>query len=258
MPTQGNPIALKRTLESTKGVVDEIIIGSVCLFSEDIELIKSCSIEYNIKIVELSFNYIFVNGFSSVLNLLASHATNRIVLYLNVGEVISKDNGIIEHTDNEEYNSYYINHPIELHRWWRSFSPKDLQWSGLLHEELIGEYRPYYKPILTFEDTEKDNNDPLKSKCYDDVKELCYFNQLCRIVEDNSLLGATSGGWLQFASDQYESMQERLKAKGARWEAFKTGNLEMYMEDVRTNPEFEKQRFESTTLIEYQNSTRFL
>lgn len=257
-PAQGNPIAMKRTIESAKEVADEIIVGSVCLFLDDLELIKSYSKEYNLKVIELPFNYIYANGFSSILNLLASHATNRIVCYLNVGEVISKDHGILEQINNEEYNSFYINHPVELHRWWRLFSPKDLQWSGLLHEELIGEYKPYHRPILTFEDTEKDNDNKLKSIVYDDVKCLCYWNQLCRIVENNSLLGATSGGWLQFASEQYESMQERLKAKGKRWEAFQTGDLEMYMEDVRTNPEFEKQRFESSLLIEYQNGKRYL
>lgn len=257
-PTQGNPIALKRTIDSLKGVCDEYIIGSVCLFPDDEREIEKYATEVNLKVVHLPFDYIYRNGFSSILNLLASHVTNRIACYLNVGEILSKNHGILESINDEKYNSFYIDHPIEKHRWWRIFSVKDLKWDGLLHEEIIGEYRPYHRSILTFEDTEKDNSNALKAKCYDDVKEICYFTQLCRIVEDPSLLGATSPGWLEFAKDQYESMLIRLKAKGERWEAFKTGDYGRYMNDVMTNPEFEKQRFESSLLIEYQNSNRFL
>ncbi len=237
--------------------MDEFIVGSVCLFEDDLRLIKSYSSEYNLKVIELPFDFIFKNGFSETLNTLASHVTNDICLYLNVGEVIDIGENILDKIK-PQYNSYYIDHATERHRWWRCYNPKELKWSGFLHEELIGDYKPFHKPLFMFADTEKDNNNTLKAKCYDDVKEMVYFNQLCRIVEDNSLLQATSIGWLHFAKDQYQSMQERLKAKGKRWEAFKTGNLEMYMEDVMTNPEFEKQRFESSLLIEYQNSRRFL
>jgi hypothetical protein len=257
-PTQGNPVSVRRTIQSYSSLCSEFVIGSVCLFKEDETAIENYSSEFNIKVVKLPFDFIFKNGFSETLNLLANNATGDFVIYANVGEIIEAKSSVPETLFNGEYNAFYIDHSVEKFRWWRCYNKKELRWSGLLHEELVGEYRPYYKPILRFADTEKDNNDPLKSKCYDDVKELCYFNQLCRIVEDESLLGATSPGWAQFAKEQYESMQTRLRAKGERWEAFKAGDLDRYMNDVMTNPEFERQRFESSLLIEYQNGKRFL
>jgi len=65
---QGNPLVLKETFKSFWGIVDEIIFGDLTLFSDDKELIKSYQNEFNLKIVEYPFNYIFKNGFSSILN----------------------------------------------------------------------------------------------------------------------------------------------------------------------------------------------
>lgn len=257
-PTQGNPLAVLRTIESASIVCDEIIIGSVCVFHDDRKTLESYKSRFNIKIVDLGFSFIYQNGFSSTLNLLASLASNPVVCYLNVGEIIERYDGNILDKITNEYNCWYIDHLVERHRWWRVWRPSEMKFDGLLHEEIVGDHRPFHKPIFRFADTEKDNVDALKSMCYDDLKELCYFNQLCRIVEDETLLGATSFGWLQFAKEQYDSMQERLAAKGARWEALRLGDYEMYMNDVLTNPQFEKQRFESSLLIEYQNSERFL
>src|ERR1700755_1254500 len=152
-PTQGNPIALKRTIDSLKGICDEFIVGSVCVFKEDEEKIASYAKEVNLKMPYLQFNYIYWEGFSATLNHLASFATNPIVLYLNVGEVIEKSDGNILDKIVPEYNCYYIDHSTEKHRWFRAFNPKEMQWSGFIHEEIVGDYRPYHKPLFTFADT---------------------------------------------------------------------------------------------------------
>ena len=52
-------------------------------------------------------------------------------------------------------------------------------------------------------------------------------------------------------------MIERLKAKGKRWDAFNLGDINMYMEDVMSNPDFEKVRFETTSLIQFQQDRKF-
>ena len=107
-------------------------------------------------------------------------------------------------------------------------------------------------------DLDKDMADPLKAKIFDDIKELTYFNQLCKIVENPKLyLGQTNDGWHQYAISQYDSMIERLKAKGKRWDAFNLGDINMYMEDVMSNPDFEKVRFETTSLIQFQKDRKF-
>ena len=65
---QGNVIVLKQTLESFKGVVDEVIYGDMLLVPEDRVVLESYKEEYNINIQRLPFNYIFQMGFSSCLN----------------------------------------------------------------------------------------------------------------------------------------------------------------------------------------------
>lgn len=257
-PTQGNPIALKRTLDSVKEVVDQIIIGSVCVFEKDLNIIKSYSNEYNIKIIELPFNHIFKAGFSDTLNILSAHASNDVAIYLNVGEVIEKSEGAILDKINSNYNCYYIDHSSESHRWYRVFSPKEMKWSGMLHEEITGNFRPFHKPLFTFADTEKDMGNPFKAAVYNDIKELCYFNLYNRIVDEPHNLGATNEGWIQFAKDNYDSMKERLLKKGKRYQAFIDGDLDAYMKDAYENPEFEKERFESSIRIEFQGDKKFL
>jgi len=37
---QANPMALKRTLESFKGIVGEVVYGDVLIFDEDREVVK--------------------------------------------------------------------------------------------------------------------------------------------------------------------------------------------------------------------------
>jgi hypothetical protein len=257
-PTQGNPIALKRTMDSLKGICNEFIVGSVCLFQKDEKIIESYKNEFNTKLVRLPFNFIYSFGFSKTLNLLASHATNRIVIYLNVGEVIEKSEGGILDKIIPEYNCYYIDNQHEKHRWFRCYDKNEMEWSGLIHEEIVGEHRPFYKPLFTFGDTEKDMSDPFKAAVYNDGKEITYWRELMRIVDEPEVLGATSIGWVQFAKDNYQSMKDRLAKKGNRPKAFELGDLQMYLDDIYSNPEFEKERFESNHIIEFQGDPKYL
>lgn len=257
-PAQGNPIALKRTLDSTKNVVDEIIIGSVCVFEDDKKLIESYKNQYNIKIIDLPFNFVFKFGFSNVLNLMAEHSTNKVTMYLNVGEIIEKgEDKILEQLD-DQYNCYYINHSVELHRWWRVFCFNEMKWGGVLHEEISGEWKPYRFPLFTFADTEKDMQEKFKATVYNDIKELCYFSLYNKIVDEPKCLENTDSGWIKFATENYDSMKERLLKKGKRYQAFIEGDLDMYMNDVYTNAEFEKERFESSIMLEFQGDKKYL
>ena len=119
-PTQGNPIALKRTIDSLAGVINEVIVGSVCIFEKDEELIQSYDREVNLKLIKMPFNYIFCNGFSNTLNLLASYATNDWVIYLNVGEVVEEGKSQILDRLNDDYHCFYLDHATETHHWFRT------------------------------------------------------------------------------------------------------------------------------------------
>lgn len=252
-PTQGNPLALKRTVDSVKYICDEIVVGDVILFEDDRKLIES----YGVRLIDLPFNFIALNGFSSMLNWLADHSKNDVVLYLNVGEIIEKGENILSNIT-DEYNAWYIDHATERHRWWRCYNKHEMRWGGLIHEEIMGEWRPFHKPIFTFADTEKDMVDSFKSKIMNDIKESTYWTLLCRIVDDPSELGATNEGWLNFAKSQYDSMLERLKKKGRRYEAFIDGDLNTYLNEAINSEEFAEERFTSNTAIEFQGSPMYL
>lgn len=233
---QGNPVALKRTFDSFKEFVDEIIFGDITIFEEDSKLIESYKSEYNLKIIKYPFNFIFKNGFSEILNQLAAHSKNDLVIYMNCSEIIDGDHSIFNKIS-EEYNCYYFDHATDPHRWYRFYNKQELKWDGIIHEEIVGEHRPYPKPIFRMADTEKDMNDPFRAKVFNDIKELCYFNQYVRLIDEPEHKKTTNSGWLNFALDGYESFKYRMNKKGKRYEAFLTNNLEMYLEDIKNNPE---------------------
>lgn len=257
-PAHANPIALKRTMDSVKHICNEFVVGELCMFNEDRLAIEGYCQDYNLKVGHLSFNYLYRHGFSEVLNTLAACATNDVVLYLNVGEVLHKTQLDILSTITDEYNAWYIDHPTEKHRWWRCYNRHELKWSGRIHEELIGEYKPFHKPLLTFADTDKDMVDPVKAWVANDVKEMVYWRQLMRIVNHPEELGATSPGWLEFAQSQYESMGERMVKKGNRVKAFDTCDLDLYFHDLNNNSNLVDFPFQSTEFIEFQGDPKFL
>jgi SAM-dependent methyltransferase len=254
---QGNPVALKRTLDSFKDVVDEIIFGDVLIFDADRDTIWQYMQDYNLKILRFPFNFIFENGFSATLNELASNATHDWILYMNVSEVIDGEQFIKEQMS-KEYNCYSFDHAVDPHRWFRLYNRKELQWGGLIHEEVIGDLRPAPFAIFRMSDTEKDLDDPFKAKVANDVKEMVYWTQLCQLVDHPELRANTHQGWIDFAKEQYEYNNSRMAKKGKRYEAYKEGNLMKYLEDIYTNPEFEKERFESSQLINFQGDRKLL
>ena len=257
---QGNPIALKRTLDSFKGIVDEFVFGDFLIFDADRALIESYKDEYNLKIFRGPFNFIFEKGFARALNALAELASNDWILYMNVSEVLDGEHPIKEQMS-REYNAYSFDHAVDPHRWFRLYNRKELQWEGVIHEEVrplegkIG--RPCEFNIFRMQDTEKDLDDPFKAKVANDVKELCYFQNYLRLV-DEPVKGATHSSWVKWATESYQSFKERLEGKGNRYRAFLEGNLTMYLEDIYTNPEFENERFQSSQLINFQGDRKLL
>lgn len=255
----GNVKVLHETFKSASIVCDEIIYGDMLLWEQDREILYNYRHEFNIKIIPFKFDYIFRNGFASLLNELAKYASNSMVMYLNTSEVIDIDYGILGAIkNNPECNTFYFTHPSENHRWYRTYNRHELEWSGRIHEQLKGEYKPYYKPIFQMRDLEKDLDDPLKAKILNDCKEILYFTQYNNLVDHPEWRGETDPGWEQFSKDNYASMKERLLNKGKRYQAFIDGDLQAYMNDVMTNPEFEKERFESNIGIEYQGDKKYL
>lgn len=258
-PTQGNPVALKRTIDSLNGIINEVIVGSVCIFEKDEELIQSYDNEVNLKLVKMPFNYIFCNGFSNALNLLAEYATNDWLVYLNVGEIVEEGKDQILSKLNNDYNCYYIDHATETHHWYRVYNRKEMQFGGMIHEELAGQWRPCADiPLFRFADTEKDGDDEFYAKVMNAAKECVYFNLYLKLAEQSHLIDNTNIGWVQFAKEGYHGFIERLHAKGDMYEAFLTGNKELLMKYIYSQEFFDHEAFKSNNIIEFQGDPMFL
>lgn len=254
---QGNPVALKRTLDSFKNTVDEVIFGDLLIFDADRELIKTYQEEYKLKIVPFEFNYIFKNGFSSILNELSSHATNDFVLYMNIGEMLDGEFEILNKL-NDTYNCYYLNHATETHHWYRLYNKKEMVWSGIIHEQVAGLVPPraYPTPIFQFKDSDKDISDDFYAKVMNTIKEITYWQQYINLVENPDIIAETNIGWLEYAKDSYDSLIERIQKKGAQYEAFKEGNLQKFLDYIFVSEDFINENQESTTLVNLQGKRK--
>ncbi len=226
-PTQGNPEALKRTIDSLKDVINEVVVGSVCIYPDDEEKIKSYGDQIPLSIIQLPFNHIFKNGFASTLNTLASYASNDLVLYMNVGEILVSDKNELKNRISPSYTYYYLVHPTESHHWGRLYNRKEVQWTGIIHEELVGNIKPCSVPILTFDDTPKDGEGTEYWAAMNTIKEACYFNLYIKLIDQPHLSGGTNRGWFDFSRDGYHSFIERLHQKGDLYEAFIRSDYEM-------------------------------
>lgn len=249
---QGNPIALKRTLDSFKDVVTEIVFGDLLIFEKDRELIKSYQSEYNLKIIPLPFNFIFLNGFAHTLNTLSEYSTNDLVMYMNVSEEIDGEHDILSHITSQ-YNCYSFNHKTDPHIWFRMYNRKELKWDGIIHETVsIGAATACPDIVFTMKDGDKDMDDEFYAKVMNTVKELVYWNQYIKLVEHPEVIGATNYGWVQYAKDSYESLKERMAKKGKQYEAFVEGNFNKFIEEISTSNEFKNENQESSLLVNLQ------
>lgn len=253
----GNIRVLYKTLESLSTVCDEIVYGDMLLFEDDREILESYKRIFNLKVIRYDFNFIFKNGFSAILNSLAEHAKNNLTLYLNTSEIIEEDYGITDViVNNPDCNAFYFVHKIDPHRWYRLGDKRDLKWSGILHEQLSGEYKPYWKPIFCMADLPKDTGNVFKSNVFDCLKECVYFEQYVKIFEHPELIGETDPGWFNFARDGYDSFKSRLQERGEMYESLKSGDFEAFKKscwNLKTNISFK-----SSLAIEFQNDPKFL
>lgn len=256
----GNVLVLKETLKSFQHICDEVIYGDLLLFHTDREIVQSYQSEFNLKIVPFKFDYLFQNGFSSLLNILASHATNDVVMYMNTSEVVDEDYGIVETVNgNPQCNTFFFTHLTDLHRWYRCYNRHELKWSGRIHEQLEGEYRPYHRPIFQMADLPKDMGEAYKAFAFDTCKECVYFHNYMSFIDNPEMLGATDPGWIKFATENYDSMKERLVKKGLIYEGFRDGDFKKLRLGLQTQLSLSMTGdFKSSTMIEYQNDPQYL
>lgn len=254
----GNVLVLRKTLESFKGICDEVIYGDLLLWESDREIVKGYAEEFNMRIVQFPFDYIFRRGFSDLLNMLAAFASNDMVLYMNTSEVVQEDYGVVDVVkNNPDCNAFFFIHKTDPHRWHRLYNKKEMRWSGRIHEQLKGEYKPYHHPVFCMADLPKDMGGTTKSKVLDSLKEIVYFQQYIEIVDKPEELGETDPGWLAFAKADYESFKERLQKKGRLYEAIRSERYEEFMKVISEN-DWDKETYVSSIAVEFQNDKKYL
>jgi len=205
------------------GMMNEILVGDMSVFDDNFT-----SGFDDAKIIKMPFDSLFKHGFSNALNHVASHSTNDLCLYLNVGEIVEKNLDASFITD--RFNCYSFNHAVDPHIWVRMWNRHELWWSGRIHEEIVGPRRECPAIIFTMADTEKDMEDDFRAGVYNDIKEMVYFQQYVHLSEHPEDKGATDQGWLNYSQAEYEDLKRRLSSKGERYQAFLSGDLSAYLQ----------------------------
>lgn len=246
--TQGNVIALKRTIDNVKitfkGYVNQVVVGDLCIFEEDAIKIDT----FDVIRVPMPISQLYNNGFASVLNSLSEYSTNDLCLYMNVGEIVETE--VNTHTLNKHWNCYAFNHATEPHQWVRLWDKKKLKWSGRIHEEVIGDRHLCPTVIFQMADTEKDKGEPFYEWVMNDIKEMVYFNQYLSLVDKPNEIGATNAGWVDYAKESYQHIKDRLLVKGQRLQAFCDNDNLNYI--ALAKEDFKANEFENNKLIHFQ------
>jgi hypothetical protein len=250
--TQGNPIALKRTIDNVvqafQGKVDQVVIGNLCVFDKDKFGIHEADYGVKLDTLFMPFNHLFEYGFGATLNKISTLAINDLCLYMNVSEIV--DSPVNLSIIHPQWNSYKFDHAIETHKWCRLWNRKQLTWSGRIHEIVVeGAGQKYTAPdmLFTMADTPKDDADPFYSAVMNTVKEYVYWNQYLMLVDDPSQIGGTDQGWVKYAKDSYEHIKGRMYANPERLQAFRDGDLEKFLYHCKDLPHHQNDH-----LVHYQ------
>lgn len=247
---QGNMETLRRTLESFKELFNEVIFGDLLIFDEDRDRLNQLKDQYNIHSVKLPFNYIYNHGFAATLNLLSAQASNDMVIYMNIGEIIDSGDPVTTLRNNPAFNCWYFNHATDPHQWIRCYNRNILRWSGPIHEEVIGTKNPGPTVLFTMADTEKDMDNLFKANVFNEIKDLVYMRQYMRIIEQPETQGACNSGWLAWAKDQTPPMRTRVE-NNKFYQAFENGSMDLLTEamEMMSNDEL---MHESSKMVNFQ------
>lgn len=220
--SQGHPECLIETVNTWLPEVDEVIIGDVMIRHQDrSRYVNHFENEPKIKAVLLDFNTLFKQGFATTFNQLAAKASNDLVVFFGVGNVLECP---IKAPSVKTHNcfGYRRNDGFLCHTFYKR---SELTFRYSIHEELEGDVRFDNNPHFHIGDIAKDQH-----AIYEDVKEIVYFEQYRKILDGE---GTTHPGWVNFCKRNEAAIRDVLKSKGRRYEAFAYGDLEGYLKQVR-------------------------
>lgn len=227
----GHPDALKTTIESVRGICDEIVVVHQKLFDDDSEIAASLAD----KVAVLDWNAVFQEGGYSVLpNAGAAAAKGPWMLLLGVGETVAEQYKPIRQVLNgaNRKTIFRCDHHGDIHNWGRIWDPSSgSYWSGPIHEECgNGIHGPV---IFRMQDTAKPVMlDTFRNECLKWMKAVSYNSNYWELIHHPEKLGFTNGGWLGFVQGARESIEDFIETNKDLAEAAWDGDRDAFYAGV--------------------------
>jgi hypothetical protein len=229
---------LERTWETFKSVCDELVIISTAFWEKDRDAMRKLTD----KVVILDWNYTMLNGFGEMMNRGTGCAKNDWLMLFGVGETFHYSHvhdlkGTIVGSSPDLV--LRVDHDNDPNRWTRIWNRKSgNQWSGIIHESITGTHGPV---VMRMRDTPKESRgDKYEQETLRYLKLCLYHEQYRRLREDNSLLGATDPGWIQFVNGGKESNDEFMEKNRDMVQSVRSGDLEKFLTIVRREVDGDK------------------
>lgn len=201
----GHPENLARTIDSCRHLCDDVVVVSTALHVVDLNNQKRLADT----VIELPWNSVFRHGFSHVHNAGTAACKNDWILLLGTAETFKNSWADIPTIllNSSSNRMFRCDHENDTNLWKRIWNRQGgVQWSGLIHEELTGGETG--EVLFRFQDTPKTPCDsPLQQEVLRWLKVCSYNVQYHRLLNDNTLLGATDPGWLKFVNGSAEAIR---------------------------------------------------
>ncbi len=226
---------LERTWETFKPLCDELVIISTAFWEEDREKMRALTD----KVIQLDWNATMVQGFGWMMNQGTAHAKNDGMMLFGVGETLEYSNvcdlpSVLEqHWRTNPKIIFRVDHRDDPNRWTRLWNRRGkTQWSGIIHEAISG--GPHGDVVLRMLDTPKPPRDDIYEQETLRYLKTCLYNwQYRRLLDDNSLLGATDPGWLRDLRATEVHLNTVLSELEPLVTHLRTGDLPAFLDEVK-------------------------
>jgi hypothetical protein len=227
----GNPEALRRTLDSGRGIVSETVVVHQKLFDDDTEIAQSMAG----KVIVTDWNETFKEGgFALLPNAGASAAKGPWMILLGTGETIAEQYHPIKKTLEESKSNtiFLCDHHGDIHRWGRCWNPSGgTYWSGPIHEECGN--GPLGKILFRMQDYAKEpHQETFRNECIKWWKNCSYHANYFELLHHPEKLGFCNEGWLKFVTGASESIEEFVESNKDLMEAGWDGDRQAFYEGV--------------------------
>lgn len=196
VPSYGGGPNIERTIASVAGICDEIVIISTALWDVDKAHFKQIAH----KVVDLPWNYVFLHGFGSMMNMGTGVSKNDWLMLLGVAETFAEPHMDVSRAlRTANANAVFrCNHVNDPHHWKRVWNRTGgTHWAGIIHEELVNGRDAGL--LFRMQDTDKvPRTDPFQQEAMRWLKVLTYNHLYVELLNHPERLGGANAEWLKF------------------------------------------------------------